>query len=173
MQDSQCNCCNPIEPSENKPSSEAKSSDICPNCGHQGKKVDGATVKSMLSVSLRQVRDITYFFCRQAECPIVYFSNDALQTFTINGIRERVFQKEPDDDSVLICYCFQYSRQTIQLEWIKTGKSTVIDEINAGIKAGQCACDWRNPQGSCCLGNVRAFVTDMQKSMNANPIDNN
>jgi hypothetical protein len=34
----------------------------------------------------------------------------------------------------------------------------LIEEIKAGIKTGQCACDIRNPQGSCCLGNVSAVV---------------
>jgi hypothetical protein len=26
------------------------------------------------------------------------------------------------------------------------------------VKAGNCACEVRNPQGSCCLGNVQATV---------------
>jgi hypothetical protein len=34
----------------------------------------------------------------------------------------------------------------------------IVDDIKAGIKAGQCACDLRNPQGTCCLGNVRAWL---------------
>lgn len=31
-------------------------------------------------------------------------------------------------------------------------------DITAGIRAGQCACDLRNPQGICCLGNVRRLI---------------
>lgn len=38
------------------------------------------------------------------------------------------------------------------------GRSAVVADISAGIKAGPCACDLRNPQGSCCLGNVRGVV---------------
>ena len=34
----------------------------------------------------------------------------------------------------------------------------IVDDINTGINAGQCACDLRNPQGSCCLGNVRGLI---------------
>src|SRR5438046_2917622 len=48
-------------------------SGICPECGHKGKAVDGATVKAMLAVSLLGVRDTAYLFCREADCPVVYF----------------------------------------------------------------------------------------------------
>lgn len=34
----------------------------------------------------------------------------------------------------------------------------ILGDINTGIQADQCACDLRNPQGSCCLGNVRRLI---------------
>jgi hypothetical protein len=37
-------------------------------------------------------------------------------------------------------------------------RMAIVDDINTGINAGQCACDLRNPQGSCCLGNVRGLI---------------
>jgi hypothetical protein len=39
-----------------------------------------------------------------------------------------------------------------------TGKCTIPQRITAEIKAGNCACEIRNPQGFCCLGNVNAAV---------------
>lgn len=81
-----------------------------------------------------------------------------MQFFTKDQIRVPVHQKEMDDDAVLVCYCFRHSPATIHAELLATGTSTVIEEINAGIQAGQCACELRNPQGSCCLGNVSAVV---------------
>ncbi|GAB4407287.1 MAG: hypothetical protein Fur0044_00080 [Anaerolineae bacterium] len=69
-----------------------------------------------------------------------------------------VHQKEPGDETALVCYCFRHSPATIRAEWLATDSSTVIEEINNGIKAGQCACEIRNPQGSCCLGNVGSVV---------------
>jgi hypothetical protein len=39
-----------------------------------------------------------------------------------------------------------------------------VDDINTGISAEQCACDLRNPQGSCCLGNVRGLIKRLEKS---------
>lgn len=130
----------------------------CPQTGTQGKKVDGSTVKSMLSVSLRAVQDVQYFFCRDADCSVVYFSEDGQHLFHVNDIRERVYQKEPDNPDVPICYCFRHTLKDIKRELEVNGGADVIADIEAGIQAGQCACDWRNPQGDCCLGNVRRFI---------------
>lgn len=69
---------------------------ICPTCGAKGKIVDGATVKSMLSVSLRLVRNVTYRFCSTTDCPVVYFSEDGKQLFSTADVRERVYQKRPN-----------------------------------------------------------------------------
>jgi len=55
---------------------------------------------------------------------------------------------------------FNHTVGSISSEITESGKTTAVEEITAGIKAGQCACDIRNPQGDCCLGNVRAFVKD-------------
>jgi len=139
----------------------------CPACGHKGKAVDGATVKAMLAVSLLAVQDTPYLFCREARCPVVYFSTDGTQTFTTEQLRERVFQKEPDADDVFVCYCFRHTPGSIREEMTETGQSTVVDVINTAIQAGQCACDLRNPQGACCLGNVSAVVKRLQQEVNA------
>ena len=136
----------------------------CPVCGTKGHRVDGATVKSMLAISLREVREIPYHFCANADCDVVYYSDDGTQTFTTTQVRERVYQKEPEADEVLICYCFQHTPGDIRQQFAQADVTTIIDDINAGIQAGQCACDWRNPQGGCCLGNVRQMVKRLQSS---------
>ncbi len=131
---------------------------VCPSCGQKGKAVNGQTVKAMLSISLARVTHEPYLFCRTAGCPVVYFSADGQQWFTTEQVRERVYQKEPDAADVFVCYCFRHTPGSIRGEIEATGQNTIVDVINAGIQAGQCACDIRNPQGSCCLGNVRAIV---------------
>lgn len=129
----------------------------CPVCGAKGKPVQGQTVKALLSVSLREAQDMEYLFCKTQTCPVVYFSYDGEQTFTVEQVRERVYQKEPESGDAFICYCFRHT-----VEDIRTGspesRKAIVDDINTGINAGQCACDLRNPQGSCCLGNVRALT---------------
>jgi hypothetical protein len=130
---------------------------VCPECGQKGKGVDTATVKAHLSISLRQIKQTSFLFCRTHTCPVVYFSSDGEQVFTVEQVRERVYQKEPDVDDVFVCYCFQHTIGEV-LNASPEGHTTILDDINAGIKAGQCACDLRNPQGACCLGNVREVI---------------
>jgi hypothetical protein len=134
-----------------------RAKNICPECGQKGKPVDTATVKSQLSVSLRQVKEISYLFCRTRTCPVVYFSSDGEQVFTTEQVPERVYQKEPDAKDVFACYCFRHTIGEIQTASPEE-RLAILDDINAGIKAEQCACDWRNPQGACCLGNVREVI---------------
>lgn len=139
----------------------------CPVCGQKGKKVDSITLKVMLDVSLLALQDRPYFFCRTADCDVVYFSADGAQSFTKEKIRVPVHQKELGDETVPVCYCFRHTLATIRAELLATGQSTVIEEINGGIKAGQCACEIRNPQGSCCLGNVRTVVKQISQTITA------
>lgn len=131
----------------------------CPVCGMKGKPVQGQTVKALLSVSLRAVQDVDYLFCRTRTCPVVYFSLNGEQSFTTAQVRERVYQKEPDSDDVLVCYCFQHCVGEIRTA-SPAARAAIVDDINTGINAGQCACDLRNPQGACCLGNVRGLIKD-------------
>ncbi len=129
----------------------------CPECGQKGKPVQGQTVKAMLSVSLREVQDVEYMFCRTRNCPVVYFSPDDAQTFSTAQVRERVYQKEPDADDVFICYCFRHTARAVR-HATPEARAAIVDDIKAGINVGQCACDLRNPQGSCCLGNVQGVI---------------
>ena len=134
----------------------------CPECGRIGKPVQGQTIKALLSVSLRRVQDVNYLFCRTQTCPIVYFSTDGKQTFTVEQVRERVYQKEPEAQYVLICYCFYHTIGDLRAA-SPEDRTAVVEDINTGINAGQCACDLRNPQGSCCLGNVRGMIKRLEK----------
>jgi hypothetical protein len=111
----------------------------------------------MLTVSLRDVRAGDYFFCRTAACPVVYFSADGQHRITRDRVRERVFQKEPEAAEVWVCYCFRHTAGEVRAATLEAGRA-ILNDINAGIQAGQCACDLRNPQGACCLGNVRDLM---------------
>lgn len=133
----------------------------CPACSAQGKAVSVATVRALLRTSLRAVTHTAYHFCATPDCPVVYFTFDGGQHFTADQLRERVFQKAPAEPAALVCYCFQYTRKAVQQADASTHAQIVAD-ITAGVQAGQCACDIRNPQGSCCLGNVRRLVASLQ-----------
>ena len=130
----------------------------CPTCQNTGKIADALTLKALLAMPLTEVRHVEYRFCRTPDCPTVYYRIDGSQRFGENDLRERVYQKHQTDDDVFVCYCFRHTVGSIKEELAKTHTSTVVAAIAAGIQAGQCACEIRNPQGSCCLGNVRAVV---------------
>ncbi len=134
------------------------SSVLCPTCGQKGKHVDVLTLKALLAGPLTELRAVEYAFCRTPDCLIVYYSLDGQQQLGEDALRERVHQKHPTAGDVWICYCFRHSPSSIRAELLATGRSSVLATVTAGIQAGQCACDIRNPQGSCCLGTVRAAV---------------
>lgn len=141
----------------------ARALSACPECGQPGKPVEGQTVKALLAVSLRETRASAYLFCRTRACPVVYFSVDGAQRFTVPQVRERVYQKEPDTDEVFVCYCFRHTVGQVRSA-PPASRAAILDDINTGIQAGQCACDLRNPQGSCCLGNVRGLIKRLEAS---------
>ncbi len=123
---------------------------ICPTCKQAGKSAETLTLKALLAVPLTELRAVEYHFCPTADCSTVYFCADGSQCFSETQLRERVYQKHPDDPSVFVCYCFRHT-----VENIKQEPKAVVAVVTQGIKAGLCACDIRNPQGTCCLGNVR------------------
>lgn len=138
----------------------------CPETGTHGKKVDNATIKSMMCESLREMRDETYYFCDIEDCDIVYFSASGSHIIKTDAVRETVYQKAPENPQTKICYCFQYTVSDVQQAVANHREDGILDDINLGIQEGQCACDWRNPQGSCCLGNVRQLVHKLQPKNN-------
>jgi hypothetical protein len=118
----------------------------------------------MLAISLYVIHPLRYYFCATADCPTVYFADDGAQRFGEEDLRVQVYQKHLQDDDVPICYCFDHTPQSIRDEWQQMGHSTVVETITVGTQTEQCACDIRNPQGTCCLGNVRQFVRQMTQA---------
>ncbi|MBZ0297042.1 MAG: hypothetical protein K8L99_31065 [Anaerolineae bacterium] len=135
-----------------------KSPNICPQCGTPGHSVDNATIKCLISTSLHRVENVKHYFCPDAGCSVVYFAEDGSHLFLTEDLRERVYQKEPNSDDVLVCYCFLHTLGGIRSSITDDGQSSIIDDIKYGIQQGHCACDWRNPEGKCCLGNVVSIV---------------
>lgn len=46
-----------------------------------------------------------------------------------------------------ICYCFEYTRQDIEEDVEKNGRSLIMDKIKAEKKFGNCQCTTKNPKG--------------------------
>ena len=140
----------------------SRPTNICPECGQTGKPVQGQTVKALLAVSLREVQNVAYLFYKTQTCSVVYFSLDGEQTFSTPQIRERVYQKEPGEAEVFVCYCFRHTVGDLKAA-SPEARIAIVADITLGIQAGQCACELRNPQGSCCLGNVYALIKRLEQ----------
>ena len=139
----------------------------CPECGVLGKPVARLTLGALLKPEKRpQIpRQDEFCFCRTPTCSVVYFlPNHVL--FHKGDLSVPVGLKEPDNPAAPACYCFGWTPQKIRAEIETTGNSTVIEQIKAQVKAGNCYCEVTNPQGSCCLGNVAKVLQDAKASIN-------
>jgi hypothetical protein len=132
----------------------------CPVNGARSKKVDMLTVRSLVRHLPLGMPETQYYFCGASDCDVVYFPFDSLaQVFRRGDMLVRVGAKEKADP-VPVCYCFGYSRKDIENEIAETGRSTVAERITAEVKAGNCACEVKNPSGKCCLGDVTQAVKE-------------
>jgi hypothetical protein len=135
---------------------------LCPNCGEIGRPVGIVTLKHMVMPEfLDLVNKRGFAFCRTDDCPVVYFHADG-ETLKKGDLRVRVGLKETADP-VPVCYCFGFTERMLVEEVQTSGRSTIRQRIAAEMKADNCACEIRNPQGSCCLGNVKAAVTRAER----------
>jgi len=143
-------------------------SEKCPECGAVGKAVSTLTLKQMVKPEFLSLVDKPGFrFCRTATCQVVYFHSDG-DRLEKRDVWVRVGLKE-SEDPVPICYCFGFTEAMVGEEIAETGRSGIPELITAEIKARHCACEIRNPQGSCCLGNVAAVVKRiLEKTARAN-----
>lgn len=131
----------------------------CPTCNTPGKHVDTQTVKGVLRATLEILKPGNpYYYCKTPDCMTVYFHEDGSQVITEEDLRVPVYHKHPNTPSANICYCFEILIQDLEADIAAAQGEKSVARINAGIKAGQCACDIRNPEGVCCLGNVKRHI---------------
>ncbi len=136
----------------------------CPSCGSVGTQVDAITLKALLrSDALRRGIPDAPRFCATESCPIVYFDNGAGVNFSEAELTVRVHAKHPTDGRVPVCYCFDYTPSTIEAEFARRGSSSARATITAEVQAGHCACEVRNPKGTCCLGDVARVEVRVQQ----------
>ena len=126
----------------------------CPECGRPGRLVQRVTVKAVLRpTALMRLSAPAHRFCSTPACRVVYFGTG--EVFDRQEIVVPVFQKEPEGDRI-VCYCFAVTEGDIRREIAETGRAEAAERITALVRAERCACEVKNPQGACCLGNVVA-----------------
>ncbi len=137
------------------PASGRTPREVCPHCGTPGRRVPELTLRSLLTpMAMRRRASGDAFFCAQPECPVVYYG--AAGRFEQGDLTVKVHQKDPSP-ATPVCYCFGHSPESIAQD-LRMGGADPAKTISAKVQAGLCACEARNPQGSCCLGNVTKVV---------------
>ncbi len=68
-----------------------------------------------------------------------------------------VFQKGAEG-ARMVCYCLAISEDQVRGEVEAAGASASVERIERLVQRHRCACELRNPQGACCLGNIAAVV---------------
>jgi hypothetical protein len=127
---------------------------MCPSSGTRGSAVSLNTVKALLTErALRRVSGSPHRFCADPSCEVVYFAA-ANQVFRVSDLRVAVWQKQPFG-ARMICYCFGENERAMRRE---RGRSRAAERVRAQISAGRCACEVRNPRGTCCLADIIAAV---------------
>ncbi len=71
-------------------------------------------------------------------------ASDAVSHATIPD-ESRDIGNNPMND--LVCYCFGYTRDMIEQDFIENGRSLIMEKIAAEKKAGGCDCATKNPKG--------------------------
>jgi hypothetical protein len=131
----------------------------CPACGSRGRRVDRLTLKSLLSDDAKpRLSEASEFrFCPAEGCAVAYYGEGGAERFATTDVRVPIFQKSTAP-SRLVCYCFEHRVADIEEEAARTGTSVVPDRIADKCRQGLDRCDEMNPQGACCLGNVRRVI---------------
>jgi Zinc binding domain len=137
----------------------------CPVSGTLSRKVQRRTLEHLLKPEkLGLLREVQYYYCKEPTCDVVYFSNENAPFFTTADLPVKVFAKDRGDE-VPVCYCFEWTRGRLKQQIREIGRSTAAEEIACEIKAGNCACDIKNPQGECCLGDINAVVKEAMSTI--------
>lgn len=137
--------------------------DLCPASRSIGSKVGLVTVKALVKGdALRRLDGRAYRFCPAPDCDVVYFDTEIDSIFRKSDLTVRVGQKETEDP-IPICYCFDFTLADLRREIAIAGKTEIPTVITAEVKAGHCACEVKNPQGTCCLGAVTSAVRSLSR----------
>ena len=151
-------CCSVIETSQ-------KDTALCARCGEKGKPVSLATVGAMAKTEVEAVKLSAqeYKLCRNRDCPVAYYAGEV--QLEKSDLRVPVNFKERNYEGP-VCYCFNHTVATIRAEITSIGHSTAQAMITQEVKAGRCACEVKNPAGTCCLGDVIQAVQAITTAKN-------
>jgi hypothetical protein len=127
----------------------------CPASGARGRRAKDVTVGARVNAWFVR-RDAAWRLCATPGCEVAWFGEQSGQRIPRVACRVRIGQKETVEDRP-VCYCFGYSAADVRAGLGADGGNAVADAITGRCRRGEDRCERTNPQGACCLGNVRAI----------------
>ncbi len=123
----------------------------CPACGRRGRRVKPITLQALLRPGAAPAIG-RYRFCGTPGCAVAYFAEEGGEQVPVEAVTVPIGQKLRGPERP-ICYCFGYTEADILAD-----PEGVPGRIAERCRRGEDRCPETNPQGSCCLGNVRAVI---------------
>lgn len=133
----------------------------CPRCGSMGKAVPRSTVARFVGPeSLATLGEGEARFCPHPDCPVAYYAPMG-QPITKDLLSVRLGLKEQEEPRP-VCYCFGHTRESLAAEWAEKHSVSAVMDVMAKVRAGECRCEELNPQGVCCLPELRKTILSLQ-----------
>jgi len=134
------------------PNAPAKTAQDCPGCGSVCKSVGMPTLYHQVRFPENQrIAFDTYYFCPSKQCTTAYFS---IAGNSIPKQHLRTYQEIQNDK---LCYCFDIDTDQYLSAISANHAESIKDFVIQRTKSGECACEFRNPSGQCCLAKFKHF----------------
>lgn len=134
----------------------------CPSCHTLGQPVPRTTVARFVSPeALASLGSGEPRFCLHPKCPVAYYAPLG-SAIPKDALSVRLGVKETDGPHT-VCYCFGHTVESLAAEWKEKGSVSAVIDVMAKARAGQCRCEELNPQGVCCLPQLRRTVLSLQE----------
>ncbi len=121
----------------------------CPGCGLRGRRIATRTAIAVTSEPLPARQQL--FVCAAPDCSLIYYGAAGAH-IAASALRLRPTWKGGD----VLCFCFGH-----RLAELDGGASSrdadgddLVSRIERRVRAGDCACELRNPSGRCCLPEI-------------------
>ena len=152
--DEKNNCCTP----------QPKGKIVCPSCGEKAKGVLAKTLDALLTEQVKENLSCldSFYYCTTSTCKTVYFRDETI--LTQKDINVVVGLKEGARPAT-VCYCFEWTKEKITEELLKTGETIALTDIQNKMEKLGCACEVLNPSGGCCLGDVTQEIKVIKKKL--------
>lgn len=132
----------------------------CPECGKPGTPIAARTAIAVTSSPLPPRQPL--FLCATPDCGLVYFGPEGARV-PVTSLRLRPTWKGGD----VLCFCFDHRQSELVAALVAGDGHDLSASIEARVKAGDCACELRNPTGRCCLPEVRRATAALAARLTA------